>query len=146
MELTPVESSHVAAIGYLEADRVLLVRYRDGALYGWPNVSAEQFVAMKAAPSKGRFLQSLPHGVYVSQRKEGAERSPEPQRAAAHVQASGPLNSIDEDAGKCCRKALSAMGDRLAPWDCPECGLRYEAQMVGTVRHWHIVPQVVILR
>ena len=33
MKLTPVESSHIAAIGYLETERVLLVRYKDGSLY-----------------------------------------------------------------------------------------------------------------
>jgi len=56
MELQPVESSHIAAIGYLEADRVLLVRYKDGALYAQAQFEAHEWAALQSAPSKGSWL------------------------------------------------------------------------------------------
>ena len=56
MELTPVQSSHIAAIGYLESDGVLLVRYRDGSLYARPGLNAVAYENLMRAPSKGGAL------------------------------------------------------------------------------------------
>jgi|HubBroStandDraft_6_1064221.scaffolds.fasta_scaffold1151499_3 hypothetical protein len=56
LKLTPVKSSNIAAIGYLETCQVVLVLYKDGALYarpGWNSVAYEQLVR---AESKGKAL------------------------------------------------------------------------------------------
>ena len=54
MELTAVESSNIAAIGY-EAG-ILRVRFRDGAEYDYAGVTQAQHLAFLAAESKGRWL------------------------------------------------------------------------------------------
>ena len=56
MKLTPVESSHIAAIGYLEDERVLLVRYKDGALYARTGVPVESWYDFEGSVSKGGWL------------------------------------------------------------------------------------------
>lgn len=68
------------------------------------------------------------------------------------VSDSGPLNVIDEDADKCCRRnapksQLWKRTDERAAWECPECGTRFEIAAVSEgMRYWRIVPQVVIVR
>jgi hypothetical protein len=56
MELTPVESSHIAAIGYLESDGVVLVRYRDGSLHARPGWNSVAYENLMRASSKGKAL------------------------------------------------------------------------------------------
>jgi hypothetical protein len=150
MEMIEVQSSNVAAIGYDPDVLVLAVRYRDGHLYVRPNVSPGTWAALLAAPSKGKFVAGLNGlAIQVSTERRNADQpieiTPE-QRAVSHA-ADGPLNVIDEDADKCCDATLRAFGgDRLAPWECPKCGLRFEAQMIGPVRRWRIVPTTAIVR
>jgi hypothetical protein len=148
MNLTPVESSHVAAIGYLDDERVLLVRYHDGHLYAWLDVSAAQFASLMAAPSKGKALHAMRGTSILISRKEDANQIDNSGAGTvAHVK-SGPLNTLDEDAGKCCAKTMKTFppGDDIVAFTCVQCGLEFRPEMVGPVRHWRIVPQVVILR
>ena len=55
MQMVPVESSHVATIGFQDGE--LRVRYKDGAEYGWP-ATAGEFCALLNAPSKGKWLRA----------------------------------------------------------------------------------------
>lgn len=56
MELTKVQSSKVDAVGYLEQDGVLLVRFKDGTLYARTGVQASTYIQLLESPSKGSFL------------------------------------------------------------------------------------------
>lgn len=58
MELTKVESTNVDAVGYLEQDGVLLVRFKDGTLYARTGVQPSQYISLLEAPSKGTWLAS----------------------------------------------------------------------------------------
>ena len=92
MDLTPVESSHIAAIGYLESDRVLLVRYKDGALYAWRDFGEAMWTALQSAPSKGAWLGQQRNGVCIS--KGGNAGNPsQPERHGAEQTA--PLTYAD---------------------------------------------------
>ena len=147
MELTPVESSHIAAIGYLEADRVLLVRYKDGALYAWRDFTADMWAALQGAPSKGAWLAGQRDGILIS--KGGNAGNPStPERHGAEQTA--PLNVIDEDADRCCRAAMSYnFGQHQnsdVPWECSVCGTQFYPEMVCCTRYWRIKSNVVIVR
>ena len=149
MELTPVESSHIAAIGYLEADRVLLVRYKDGALYAWRDFTADMWAALQGAPSKGAWLAGQRDGSLIS--KGGNAGNPStPERHGAEQTA--PLNVIDEDAYPCCRRNIAksqlwARSDyRHAQWECPDCGTQFYPEMICGTRYWRIKSNVVIVR
>lgn len=60
-----------------------------------------------------------------------------------------PLQTIDGDAGKCCRRGLgdlfrhSIIAEKFV---CPACGLEYRPELVGDVRHWRIVPATVVMQ
>jgi hypothetical protein len=148
MELTAVESSHIEAIGYLKADRVLLVRFKTGALYARPCVDPHEYVELERAPSKGVWLKRYADMIRISSRREKEERASGP---ASSGDPPGSLNVIDPDAEKCCQKAapksqLWGMVDTPARWDCPECGTPFEIGMVGPNRHWRIFPVFAIAR
>lgn len=151
VNLTPVNSSHVAAVGYLEESRVLLVLYKDKTLAARLDVGPEQYAALLQADSKGKFLHAL-RGTSVSLSKapgkEGEKTQETKITAAEGAQQKAPLDSLDEDAGKCCRKAMSKNVPPLQTemFLCPDCGLQFRANMIGPVRHWSIVPLVVIHR
>ena len=152
MNLTPVESSHVAAIGYLEADRVLLVRYKDGSLYARLGWSPEHYAAMHAAASKGKFLNATP-GASIPITKGGNAEDSQSTRAApplAVMDQSGPLNVIDEDASPCCRSKFAEMvacGINQTPAaECVYCGTRFLPEKIGECIYWRIIPQVAIVR
>jgi hypothetical protein len=147
MKLTPVESSHVAAIGYLEDERVLLVRYRDGALYAVPGMPLSVWEACQTAESKGRYLARL-RGAMILLTKGGAEQESQSMRADLSARESGPLNTIDENAGKCCRKLFLSQ-DRNGEdrsFSCADCGTEFRPEMVGPVRHWRIVEHFAVHR
>lgn len=75
MRLTKVESSNVAAVGYLDQEQVLLVRYHDGALYAGLGVTVERFAKLMASQSKGGFLAKMQETVVLVQ-KGGAYTAP----------------------------------------------------------------------
>lgn len=152
--LTPVESSHIAAIGYLEDERVLLVRYKDGSLYaqiGWDSEAYGQLVA--STQSVGRFLEACKNPAVLIwkgvMRTDGKpECDPETAPAGNEAPPAGALNVIDEDASKCCRKAfaLVGVGGSLSDLACPECNTSFRRHMVGSVAHWRIVPLFALRR
>ena len=152
MNLTPVESSHIAAIGYLEAERVLLVRYKGGALYARPGWSAEGYANLCAAPSKGKFMRACEGTPAILITKGGNAEDSQSTRAApplAAVEQSGPLNVIDEDADACCRRSLSKSlarfpGATIA--SCGDCGQEFVPEMIGQFRYWRCKPAVAIVR
>ena len=56
--LSPVVSTQVAAIGYDQDSKTLAVTFTrgEGAIYHYPDVEPETFVAMKTADSVGAFF------------------------------------------------------------------------------------------
>ncbi len=56
MELEPVRSSNIAAIGYDPDDAVLGVEFLDGSYYEYYDVDQDLFDEFMVAPSKGSFL------------------------------------------------------------------------------------------
>lgn len=172
MELTPVESSHIAAIGYLEADRVLLVRYKDGALYARPDFNSFAWDSFSASSSKGAWLAGWV-GIRITKggnhagvpSNAGGDPNAEPDTnssrhldlttsGAASGERAAPLNVIDEDADKCCRKRLltalaSWSGDEqkyLYSWACPDCGTLFGPELIAGTRYWRIKASVEIVR
>lgn len=56
MEMHPVESSNIAALGYDPERKVLAVRFRNGGVYEYLRVSKKLHEELAAAPSLGKFL------------------------------------------------------------------------------------------
>lgn len=58
IQLHPVESNQVGAIGYDEATQTLAVQFKRGAraIYHYPNVTRETFEAFKSAESIGTYF------------------------------------------------------------------------------------------
>lgn len=55
--LLPVDSSSIAAVGYVPLRRELIVQFRErDAVYAYENVTESEFRALLAAASKGRYL------------------------------------------------------------------------------------------
>jgi hypothetical protein len=151
MQLTPVESSHIAAIGYLAAERVLLVRYQDGALYAFAPWSEVMWTALEASGSKGSLIAATKiKGVQIV--KGGNAEDSQSTRGAlplAAVEPSAPLNAIDVDADACCRRSLSksfAKFPGAAIMSCEECGQEFVPEMIGPNRYWRCKSNVAIVR
>ena len=151
--LIPVESSHIAAIGYLEAEHVLLVRFLDGSLYARPKVEPHEWRELEAAPSKGAWLKRWADLIRIS-RKEDADglvaehigQQYAGSTGPATTEIAGPLNVIDEDAGKCCRRMFADLKPNGQQLVCACCGTEFRAEMVGIVRHWRIVIAFTVYR
>ena len=124
--MTPVKSSNVAEIGV-----ALTVRYKDGSLYVYPACGVDEFPALLASESKGRWLHE--HGGQGF--RIGAPPA-EPERL---------LNTLDPDADACCRRHFVAAAHMLdAPSTCPGCGTEFAPETVNGVRHWRIRPTAVV--
>lgn len=146
MELTPVESSHVAAFGYLEADQVLIVRYKDGALYAVPRFTPSMWAALEVAQSKGAWLRGLVGGSQIQ--KGGACAA---AIAPAAVVDTAPLNVVTEtQISRCCLRGLHSLWRNCKrlddPWVCAVCGTKFISQMDGVMRQWRVDPFVAVLR
>lgn len=59
IQMLPVESSTIVAIGYCDVCRVLQVDFVNGSRYRYQDVPTQVFTQFKAAESKGRFLNSV---------------------------------------------------------------------------------------
>ena len=59
IRMIPVNSSNVAAIGYCDVCRVLQVDFSNRKRYRYQDVPSQVFDSFLAAPSKGRFLNSV---------------------------------------------------------------------------------------
>lgn len=68
VERTPVESRSLASVGYDAKARVLVVEFRDGALYRYRDVPREVFDGLMRAASKGRFFLERIRGKYDYER------------------------------------------------------------------------------
>ena len=84
MELLPVESSHIEAIGYDGDTSTLAIRYKTGKLYVHPNITATQFGSLMTAPSKGAWVAQFLKG--------GAQKTETEQRAGTSSDV-GPLKA-----------------------------------------------------
>lgn len=62
VDMIPVASSNIEAIGYAVDFRRLYVRFGDGAEYSYDSVPRAVYEAFLAAPSKGRFLWDVVRG------------------------------------------------------------------------------------
>ena len=59
-----VSSSNVASIGYDEASQTLEVEFLNGSVYQYFNVGADLYDQLKAAASKGQFLNTYIRRAY----------------------------------------------------------------------------------
>ena len=153
MELTPIDGSNVAAVGYLVVDRVLLVRYKDGGLYARAGVSPAEFEALMAAHSKGAWLFADQHpavriGSSPGMSAPECEKAVTSHFAPSNEAAKGEvLQTLDENASACCRRAFVCKWPKLfGQAACPICGMEFMPEMVGPVRHWKIKTHVMTFR
>lgn len=56
MEMQPVESSNLAAVGYNSNNQTLRIRFNDGSLYEYSGVPNSIYNGLLSAPSKGRYF------------------------------------------------------------------------------------------
>ena len=71
MDMKPVESSNIAAIGY--ESETLRVRFKDGKEYEYSCVTSEQHAELMAAESKGRWLSQFRRGKTVATHQESLQ-------------------------------------------------------------------------
>lgn len=64
MELTPVESSMIRAVGYDSTTRELEVVFTSGRTYRYTEVPPEVYEGLLAAESKGRYMRAYILDVY----------------------------------------------------------------------------------
>ena len=64
MEMTNVDSSNVASVGYDEDSSTLQVEFINGGRYQYFDVSEDVFVGLRDAESVGRYLVRTIKGVY----------------------------------------------------------------------------------
>jgi hypothetical protein len=131
--MVEVESTNVAAIGYLPEYRLLRVRFHDGSTYDYPNISEVQHVSLMAAPSKGKAIAELRrHGTRLT---DDTAPKPTPPPRVENL-----LQSIEHD--ECCspifaRAARSGGLDKAESWTCPKCGVEYKPTLIeGAIRRW----------
>lgn len=70
-DLTPVESSLIAAIGYDEIEKELTVEFKKGGTYGYRPVPYAVYTAMMEAVSVGSFFLRNIKGQYPYSRMKG---------------------------------------------------------------------------
>lgn len=68
VDMTPVRSSNIRAIGYDEETATLVVQFLDGSVYNYYEVDEEVYHQMLIAPSKGKFLWREVRDVYEYER------------------------------------------------------------------------------
>lgn len=56
VEMIPVSSSHLQAIGYDEVNQLLYVRFNDNSLYYYQGVPIAEFDGLQNASSKGSYF------------------------------------------------------------------------------------------
>jgi hypothetical protein len=127
MEMVPVQSSNVAAIGF-EAG-LMRVQFLDSATYEYL-ATAEEHGALMLAPSKG---------AHIAQhfRKRGT-RVDAPQSKPERVWS---RNMQTHEPDECCGPALNAallagLLDEATEWTHEVCGVEWRAQITGPVKHW----------
>lgn len=66
IEMIPVVSSNIAAIGYSDTCSVLQVNFLNGTRYRYFDIPAQVFSNFLAAPSKGRYLNNVIKSEFAS--------------------------------------------------------------------------------
>ncbi len=56
MDHTPLESTHLASCGYDPATRTLEIAFRKGHQYRYPDVTPEEYEALRTAYSPGSYF------------------------------------------------------------------------------------------
>lgn len=56
IEMRPVESSQIKAVGYDAAKKTLAIEFMSGGLYHYANVTPDMFSEMMLAPSLGSYF------------------------------------------------------------------------------------------
>ena len=59
MELKIVSSSNLAAVGYDDAEQLLVIKFKNGILYEYHNVSPSIYHNLLAAPSIGKYFNTV---------------------------------------------------------------------------------------
>ena len=67
-EMTPVNSSNVARVGYEEAAEIVYVEFLNGNMYIYKGVSQQEFDNLKYAESVGSYLHRNYKNVYPYER------------------------------------------------------------------------------
>lgn len=145
MEMMPVESSNIQAIGFDSGS--LRVRFRDGSEYDYADVTQGQHAAFLDAPSKGKWLNEFVIG------RSGRKTQPtialrEPRKPARRDMFHGSMDEQAEStiihstqAEGCCGVALNAGAlsgklDNAESFTCPKCGAEYKPKAFGPLVSW----------
>lgn len=70
VEMIPVVSSNVQAIGYDDANQYLYVSFLNNTLYRYHGVNIGEFEGLRIAPSVGSYLHRNIKGLYTYERLE----------------------------------------------------------------------------
>jgi hypothetical protein len=138
MELIPVESSNIKAIGYVEEYNLLRVQFKDGSVYDYPGVSPDLHAQLMKAESKGHFLWMIGNGTRVDCKPIGKPKPEQVRVLQSHVEddcCDGPLN----------RALRSGSLETAESWTCPKCGETWRWQIIEGIRHWSPKPVIMIL-
>lgn len=74
MELVPVESSMISAIGYDESTSEMEAHFHDGAIWRYRQVPREVYAALLASSSKGGYLRDFVIDCYPDYRVRRGRR------------------------------------------------------------------------
>ena len=58
MERLPVKSSNIAAVGYDPTEQILEVEFKNGGIFAYQGVPAQEVVNLHGAESVGKYLHS----------------------------------------------------------------------------------------
>lgn len=145
MEMVPVQSSNVAAIGYDETVRLLRIEFKDGSVYDAYAIDPQMHDALMATSSKGGFISRF---LQTQLRRRPAIEGQPPAPIKCDPNAPSILHTHDPD--DCCAigKALADGKVRGNSWICPECGMEWRPVMIdeGTVCHWEPHPCILVWR
>jgi len=74
MNIKPVESATLTAIGYDDSQKLLQLEFRSQAVYRYAGVPGCVYEELMAAPSKGRYFNEAIRGHYAHSRIGSAGR------------------------------------------------------------------------
>ncbi len=72
IDMQPVESGQIAAVGFDSAEKILAVQFKNGGLYHYHGVPQEKFAALMQAESVGKF-----HAQHIKGKHEFRKIDPE---------------------------------------------------------------------
>jgi len=118
MELHPLTSTAIEAAGYSVDARLLRIKFREGKVYDYADVSAELYRRFLQSDSKGRFVRLNLAG-------RGTEVKPQPE-------VDRPLHFAEPD--DCCgvslfRAIASGRLDAKESWTHKKCGAEWRSTL-----------------